>query len=283
MTNLICPCCHQNDLKPFHYQTQLCLGCGHAWFPASQLDINFKELYGESYFHGGDYGNYEEDEKELKFNFQKYIQRMLQHIPKDATVLEVGCAYGYFLEVAQDHFEVEGIDITTTPVQKARDRGLPALEIELLDVDKTTTCYDAICLWDTLEHLPDPGGTMEQIRNLLKEKGYVFLTTGDRSSPLAKLQQKNWRHFHPPSHLQYFTRKSIRQLLEQHGMETISISSIAQWHSIRNVLSGFHLHGKTPVTRKMARLLSRITPQVIQGLSLPLPTGDIMWVVGQKK
>ena len=47
------------------------------------------------------------------------------------------------------------------------------------------------------------------------------MTTGDIGSLNARLGGRRWRLIHPPTHLHYFTRRSLLRLLDRHGFEPV--------------------------------------------------------------
>ena len=47
----------------------------------------------------------------------------------------------------------------------------------------------------------------------------LALTTGDIGSPLARWRKGKWRQIHPPSHLHYFSKNTLRLLLSKHGLD----------------------------------------------------------------
>ncbi len=55
---------------------------------------------------------------------------------------------------------------------------------------------------------------ISKISNEIGSNGRLYITTGDIESWLSKIQKKKWRLIHPPSHLHYFSKKTITQLLE---------------------------------------------------------------------
>ena len=52
--------------------------------------------------------------------------------------------------------------------------------------------FDAVTCWDTIEHLADPLMALMQLRNVIKPNGYLFLSTPDISSFIAKLLGERW-------------------------------------------------------------------------------------------
>jgi cyclopropane fatty-acyl-phospholipid synthase-like methyltransferase len=67
--------------------------------------------YNRGYFHGGEYEDYEAAEPVAKKNFARFANR-LARIQANGTLLEVGCAFGYFLDVAQRRWDAYGVDIS---------------------------------------------------------------------------------------------------------------------------------------------------------------------------
>ena len=86
------------------------------------MDVSMaQEFYGENYFQGGDYQDYQSNRTVIKRNFARFIERLRRFRPS-GRMLELGCAYGYFLDLAQLHWEVTGIDISHAAVSSCADR-----------------------------------------------------------------------------------------------------------------------------------------------------------------
>jgi 2-polyprenyl-3-methyl-5-hydroxy-6-metoxy-1,4-benzoquinol methylase len=73
---------------------------------------------------------------------------------------------------------------------------------------------DVIVLLDVIEHLPDPRATLALCRHHLNPGGIILITTGDFSSPYARLAGRHWRLMTPPQHLWYFTPESMGRLAQ---------------------------------------------------------------------
>jgi 2-polyprenyl-3-methyl-5-hydroxy-6-metoxy-1,4-benzoquinol methylase len=277
-----CPCCDCEQSKPFHHDTLLCLDCGHAWYPRDRIQVQLKDLYNQNYFTEIDYSNYVSEGPVLKKTFARYLRQLTRDLPPRSTILEIGCAYGFFMDVAEPLYSVTGIDLARDAVEAARAKGHRALVGALAEQPFESSTFDAVCLWDTIEHLEEPRDCLRRCSNMLKAGGFLYLTTGDLSSMLATLQGEKWRMFHPPSHLQYFSRTSLTRMLQRAGFEDVESSPIAQWHSLANVLGGLRLHSKSRVIRGAAGALDRLTPHVLKRVNFPIPTGDILWVKARK-
>ena len=75
---------------------------------------------------------------------------------------------------------------------------------------------------DVLEHLVDPAGAVAQIAALLEPGGLLFATVPDAGSALSRALGRRWWSV-LPMHVQHFTRGSLTRLLEQGGLEIVSI------------------------------------------------------------
>jgi SAM-dependent methyltransferase len=201
-----------------------------------------QEFYGEYYFKGGDYQDYQSSELVLKRNFARFIKR-LQRVQPSGKMLELGCALGYFLELAQCNWEVTGIDISESATsQCASHLSGSVLCGDLLATDLPCSHYDWVVAWDTVEHLDRPRDYVARCLELLRPGGHLALTTGDVSSWSARLLGRKWRLFTPPSHLTFFTRKGMVGMLGMVGFNQISLDTVGYDRSL--AFTAFRLLGE---------------------------------------
>jgi SAM-dependent methyltransferase len=236
------------------------------------------DLYKEEYFAGGEYLDYRGDRKVLQRNFARSIA-MLRRLAPSGRLLELGSAYGFFLELAQSHWDVRGIDVSAEGARYAREAiGVDAREADFLALPDERESYDVICLWDTVEHLPHPVRTLEKAGRWLKPGGILALTTGDVESPLARWRGDRWRQVHPPTHLFYFSGRTLKRALENSGLEIREVSHVGYSRGSRAMLYGLLALGgkKTSWLYKTLTLGERLDFPVYLNLY------DILMVVAQK-
>lgn len=114
---------------------------------------------------------------------------------------------------------MSGIDISREAAAYARETvGVPVAAGDFLEYPIEDP-LDAVCMWDTIEHLAQPALYVEKAAAHLRPGGVLAITTGDIGSLLARWRKGKWRQIHPPSHLHYFSGKTLRLLLEKHGLE----------------------------------------------------------------
>jgi hypothetical protein len=179
----------------------------------------------------------------------------------------------------EGHFaQSEGIDIAENAVEYAKNiLGLKAHHGNFL---KFTPDFspNVICMWDVIEHLKNPREILERANQISAPNGYILITTGDIKSLNARIRGPKWRLIHPPTHLHYFSKKSITKILHDTGYENVQISFPAVWRSLGSILHAVldRVLGLSPI----ANLFS-----TIPGNKIPIPLNlfDIMLVTAQKK
>jgi SAM-dependent methyltransferase len=215
---LACPACGRTTVHRKLYSKNSCdiFQCAQCGLGRAQCaSFNPLDYYTEDYFAGGrqdGYADYRGSEAVLRREFAHTLQ-FLRRYRERGRLLEVGCAYGFFLEEARRFYEVAGIEISEQAVAFCRQRGLTVIKGV---VNETSIAQfgmlDAIVLLDVIEHLPEPRTTLALCRRYLNPGGVILITTGDFSSLYARLAGQHWRLMTPPQHLWYFTPQSMRRL-----------------------------------------------------------------------
>jgi|SRR5215467_2451568 len=201
-----------------------CLSCGFVTADVALSHEQLAQLYTADYFCGQEYKDYVSERPLIEKHFRQRLFRLLPFIkdPKQKQLFEIGCAYGFFLEVARDSFSsVEGIDISRDAVDfAARNLGLTVHAGDFLEYKGGNT-MDVVCLWDTVEHLQHPDLYIRKAAGQMKPGGVLALTTGDIGSLVARIRGPRWRQIHPPTHLHYFSKRSLTRLLHQEGFRIV--------------------------------------------------------------
>ena len=260
-----------------------CRRCGFVFLPRTpDLPRQIEELYAGDYFTGGEFGDYASQRATFARNFKGYLSRMRQAGATGGRLLEVGCAYGFFLEHAQTSFDALGIDVNEPAIAAARELGVRAECREFMQF-KADAPFDVVCMWDTIEHLIDPRAYLEKARDVLAGQGYLFLTTGDIGSLMARMRGARWRMIHPPSHLNYFSRETMTRLLDRVGFDVVSIRSVGTHRDVMNVLHLLSLFSKQPLVRRTAAGAERLLSGRVRSLGFYLNLHDIMFVAARKR
>ncbi len=100
------------------------------------------------------------------------------YLPAKGRILDVGCATGFFIEAAREHFDAWGIDPSPTAVSICQERGLTQVVQGSTDdlsavADKR---FDAVGFFDVIEHVEDDLGALQHARTVLTDRGLVMIT-----------------------------------------------------------------------------------------------------------
>lgn len=264
-----CVVCNSPQSDPLYPEIEIVrCQCQHIYYQGDINNEKIKALYTENYFNGDEYVNYLSDKKLLQKNFQQRLKTILKY-KNGGKLLEIGSAYGFFLELAQKHFEVKGFEICKEAVNHAVEQlKLNVTDKDFLEDNTIENNYDFICMFDCIEHLASPQLFIEKSSRALKPSGHLILTTGDISSLVPRIRKQKWRLIHPPTHLHYFSKKSITQLLDQYGLQVVEVNYPGHWRSNAQLVEGLF----------KAKKLAKKIPG-----SFWINTFDLMEVVAKKK
>ncbi len=274
-----CLVCGGAGLAPHLDSLLKCPGCGFVTARTSG-DLDARGLYEGDYFTGEEYLDYAADEAFFKRNFRKRLRHLRRFIPA-GRLLEIGAAYGFFLDLAREHFETLGFEVNPDAVRHARETlRLDVRSDDFLLVESAAlgASFDAVVLWDVIEHLDRPDRFLGRIAEVTRPGAILCLTTGDIGSRLARLRGRKWRMIHPPSHLHYFDRATIARLLDRHGFDTIDIRSIGVARSLHQILYSVCVLGL-----RMPRLYAFARRPIPAGWGVTLNTFDIMQVTARRR
>lgn len=259
-----------------------CRGCGFVSADLDLTDGEFEQLYQHDYFHDGEYRDYRADAPVLRRNFRLRLKVLRKYLEpgRHKHLLEIGSAYGFFLETAKTAFEtVEGVDIFADGVRHAREAlGLDVHAGDFLHYDISGRTFDVVCLWDTIEHLRRPDLYLEKVGRHTGRGALLAVTTGDIASLNARLRKRRWRLIHPPTHAHYFSRDTLSLLLDRCGFDVIYSGYCGFYRSVDQVVHG--LQTGAGLSRRLYDVLRRTG---ITELGFYLNLYDIMYLIARRR
>jgi 2-polyprenyl-3-methyl-5-hydroxy-6-metoxy-1,4-benzoquinol methylase len=276
-----CPICQKNTHVGYLWNTSIlyCKDCEFGFVEHLPEIVKLQELYSASYFNGRDYIDYLRDKVGIQINFRNRIKDIRAYCA-DGALFEAGCAYGLFLQLAQEFWEVQGIDISKEAVIYARDQLHLSVRCGDLESNPPPACmFDVIAMWDTIEHLYDPVFAIRKCAEGLREGGILALTTGDICAFVPNLQKHKWRMI-IPAHLHFFSQKSIKKLLALHGLEVLHFSHVGYYRSLRQMAQVIIWRHENSAWRHF--LLEQIDRLPLNGRYFHLNLFDIMFVIAKK-
>lgn len=188
--------------------------------------------------------------------FRKALRLVERHVPKKGAILDVGAAAGFFLTVAKESgWETVGIEPNRWMVAWGnRKYGVNLKAGVLTQAGFKPESFDAVTMWDVLEHTPDPMAELREAWRVLKPGGVLVINYPNIGSVLARLAGANW-WFLLSVHLYYFTHRTMREYLSAAGFEVVSIRRYVQTLSLEHLIKMAGLY--SPAISKLGLAVAR--------------------------
>jgi SAM-dependent methyltransferase len=219
-----------------------CRSCGLAWWEPPRGGVAPEALYDAGYFEdpgaARGYDDYAGLEPALRVSFARRIARLGAPPGAGARLLDVGAAYGFAVsEARRAGWRAFGIEISTAAARRAQAASPGCVVVaHALKTPFPDASFETITLWDVLEHLPDPQAALAELVRLLAPGGVLALSTGDVCSLVARLSGARWHLYTLPEHLFFYSRASLRRLVESHGLSVQRLRADASWYSAAYLL-----------------------------------------------
>ncbi len=137
-------------------------------------------------------------------------------------LLDIGCAKGEFLSVAQSQFEVQGVEVSPTALQRSRAMfGARVFSGDVREAGFPDEGFDVITLFSTVEHLSDPLAVLRECRRLLRDGGVLVVKTPNFSSLNRRILRGGWSGYKLPEHRFFFNPRGLRLLFARAGLEPL--------------------------------------------------------------
>lgn len=119
------------------------------------------------------------------------IRKILERGNPHATVLDIGCGGGFLtLALIRAGFRCTGLDVAESVLASGRARDVEKkanwIVGDALNLPFEKHSFDAVCIMDVLEHVPDPRRAVQEALRVLKPGGTFLFHTFNRT-PMAWL------------------------------------------------------------------------------------------------
>lgn len=219
------------------FEVVACNGCGLVYVTPRLQGQALIDVYGEGYWKSDDpkvrgYADYAREAALYLRTYEKRMALVQRWLPAQARILDVGCAAGYFLRVAQRHgHDVHGVELSPAIAGEAV-AALGADRVHVGTLDEAIAAkghrpgtFDLITMWDVVEHIPDPQPVLRRIGELLKPQGHLLIETQNVASRWARLLGRRWHHYKHSEHLYHFAPATLRRLLGDSGFRVVDMGS----------------------------------------------------------
>lgn len=182
-----------------------CSACDFLFTPALD-DADHTKIYGDWYWE-----NEEEDwygRTGQSFRLVTLANELLQRSAGELEILDFGCGTGAFLDTGRNSLQ---LDVWGTDINP------PKFGAEWFLTDLGDRRFDVILACEVIEHLPDPRGTFEMLRQHLKPRGVIAFQTATWD---PKELDRDWWYLGPSNgHISLYADRSLSRLFEAMGGE----------------------------------------------------------------
>jgi len=261
-----------------------CAACGLMWVPEGLVVGE-----GGASIYEGDTPIFLQDGNEAYYldetnliSSKLKVDWVAEHVREGARLLDAGANFGHFLSVARDRFDAVGVELSRAAVTWSREHfHVENHAASIYDLpSELAGPYDAVTLFDVIEHVPQPREAIDALKRVLKPGGTMFLSTPDAGSTVARAMGSRWHYLDPVQHIVLFNRSNLSRLLRDAGLEVLGARTFGHHYRVGYVLDRLaylHADGVLGHTTKAARVLGRPAAKRTMYLNL----GDVMGVVAR--
>lgn len=256
----VCIGCGGSALAPYFvrhgYRLVRCDSCHLVFVANPPTDAELERHYS---FASGYHVNLRDDPESIEQRSrlaEEKVATIARH-SEPGQLLDVGATAGFFVRAAAGRgWHAMGVELSDDTAKIAREQyGLDVRTGTLDDVELPGASFDAVTLWDVIEHVRDPRGMLERTAAALKPGGIVAITTPNLdglyprlSYPVARLL-RYWPAVEPPAHLTQFSTRTLGDLLDRTGFDIVEVEHECQPLGYTFGPRQMLLHGKGAIPR----------------------------------
>jgi 2-polyprenyl-3-methyl-5-hydroxy-6-metoxy-1,4-benzoquinol methylase len=221
--------------RPVEFAIVRCRNCGLVYTNPRLLEHN------ATYEQGGidEEGVFEAHARHKAQIFSAAMPRLGRLLTSEAhrwgpKLLDVGCGSGHFLvEAHRAGWHVTGLEPAKGPAEYAAHQfGLEIVQKGVLEAEFGLDSFDAITLWDVLEHVGDPQAVLRRCAGWLRRGGVLvcrFPSARWQKFKAGVFERLGWERpvFSPTMHHYFFDAGPFARLAEQSGLSVVKIRTTA--------------------------------------------------------
>ncbi len=177
-------------------------------------------------------------------DFYKFLKYTLKFL-KGKKILEIGCGGCYLLErLKKLDYEVCGIDPAPIAKRSGKEKKIKIIK-DFYPSKKINFSPDLIFHVDVLEHIPNPLSILKEHYKNLNENGFAVINVPDNTEGVSLGDISIATH----QHVNSFTEKSLRNLVEKSGMSVVEIQKSGYGGSLYCLASKKKINQKKKINK----------------------------------
>ena len=199
---------------------------------------------------------------------------------RGGKLLEIGCGSGRYLRRMKNlGWDCQGIDFSAAAVDICRSLGLPVHQGDLASMRFPPDTFDVVVASHLIEHLPDPGGFVEESARILKRGGILVLKTPNNRALGRKWFGRYWFADDVPRHLVHLSIENLDTLATRHQLRRVKTRLRTSPKYILNSID-YRLGVREKPSKK--RRLPRLAAKIYVLLATLTGRGDEIFVIYRK-
>ncbi len=182
---------------------------------------------------------FQQERFQLHAGKRRYLEFLVDLVRREsiappASLLEIGSGTGLFAMVAEEAgYSITGVEAASYAAAEAqkRVRGPILCRDANQRLDLPSHSFDAVVMWDVIEHLHDVATTLDEARRLLRPGGKIFVITLNAGSIVRPILGRRWAWYQDPTHVFLFSIRTLRAAIRDAGFSDIRMSTILNFHS----------------------------------------------------
>jgi ubiquinone/menaquinone biosynthesis C-methylase UbiE len=176
-------------------------------------------------------------------------------------VLDVGCGNGAYVFSLRSGYETVGLDWARLPSwDEAPERFVVG---SAQDLPFTDDSFDTVACFETLEHLPDPGKALAELRRVAR-LNVVLTVPNCEVSPGQRASGLIFHHWIDSTHRNFWTHAEFVDLVASSGFEVLHAERINQI-DLRPLLA--EAYGGRPAVARLLRGVLKVARPRAYGMT----------------
>jgi SAM-dependent methyltransferase len=236
-----CPLCGEDDAEPvavgadFAHDTTpasflavRCRSCDLVYLNPRPAAGDLARLYPTAYFGPPPSGARRPRQSRAVV---RHLTRLAKVLPRDARLVTAGYGPRLYLEdilhAGRPAWTLEVVTPHATLAASARQAGIAVSDGTARALKSQGALYDAILLFDALEHCQEPLAELLALGELLRPGGHIAILTPNADSAVShRFRGRHWDGYDFPRHATLFGPRSLRQLAARAGLDIERLATV---------------------------------------------------------
>jgi SAM-dependent methyltransferase len=249
-----------------HYRMVRCHECGLVRSDPVADPAAVAKLYQQSSF------DYSTEVDNLASTYGSYLARLDRYGVNRQAILEIGCGNGFFLKraLAQGYRDVRGVEPSAAAIELAPDEIRSGIVCAMMGPGLfPDRSFDAICLFQVLDHVFDPAALIRVCFQLLKPGGFILCLNHNVEALSARIMKER-SPIVDIEHTYLYSPGTMTRLFSGFGFDVKEIATV------RNLYSVGYVTRLVPIPASLKKaLLALLDATGIGRIRVGVPLGNL--------